>query len=68
MEHASPSGRSFVQAPDPTPNEIRRLCLEIQATWSERERRSRAGVYGDQPPVDVMVCEAGAVADGSTRS
>ena len=27
----------------PTPAEIRAECLEIQATWSERERAIRAG-------------------------
>ena len=29
---------------DPTPDEIRRACQEIQATWSDRERRLRANV------------------------
>jgi hypothetical protein len=26
---------------DPTPEEIAELCLQIQATWSQRERMSR---------------------------
>lgn len=30
---------------DPTPLEIHRACLRIQATWSEEERRQRAGVH-----------------------
>ena len=29
---------------DPTPDEIRRACQEIQASWSDRERRLRANV------------------------
>lgn len=29
---------------DPTPDEIRRACQEIQATWSDQERRLRANV------------------------
>lgn len=29
---------------DPTPEEIAAACLEIQATWSERERMSRLRV------------------------
>ena len=28
---------------DPTPSEIRAMCLEIQTEWSERTRRTRAG-------------------------
>jgi hypothetical protein len=31
-------------AADPTPAEIAAACLEIQATWSERERMSRLRV------------------------
>jgi len=27
----------------PSPREIRQACLQIQATWSAEERRSRAG-------------------------
>lgn len=30
--------------PDPTPEEIRLICREIQAGWSERERLSRLRV------------------------
>lgn len=29
---------------DPTPEEIAAACLEIQSTWSERERMSRLRV------------------------
>lgn len=40
---------------DPSPSEIRLLCLEIQATWSEREREKRAcvGSRGAARPVVV---------------
>ena len=31
-------------ADDPTPQEIRVACLRIQATWTEEERRYRAGL------------------------
>lgn len=36
----------------PTPEEIRRACLRIQATWSEAERRKRAGIVVEpwEPP------------------
>lgn len=44
----------------PSPDEIRRRCLEIQKEWSPRERAKRAGVFGRQsvwtPPV-VAVAE-----------
>ncbi|HEX6985317.1 MAG TPA: hypothetical protein VF170_08065 [Planctomycetaceae bacterium] len=44
----------------PSPDEIRRRCLEIQKEWSPRERAKRAGHWGRQsvwmPPV-VSVCE-----------
>jgi hypothetical protein len=30
--------------PDPTHEEIRKACLEIQREWSEREFEKRAGV------------------------
>lgn len=45
----------FVQAPDPTPAEIRQLCLAIQATWSERERRCRAGANEIVTNIEVPV-------------
>jgi len=32
------------QADDPTPDEIRLACLRIQATWTDEERRYRAGI------------------------
>ena len=44
----------------PSPEEIRRRCLEIQKEWTPRERAKRAGVFGRQatwsPPV-VSVCD-----------
>lgn len=44
----------------PSPDEIRRRCLEIQKEWTPRERAKRAGLYGKQstwaPPL-VNVCE-----------
>ena len=30
----------------PSPDEIRRRCMEIQKEWSVRERAKRAGVFG----------------------
>lgn len=33
---------------EPTPEEIRELCLGIQATWTEAERRKRC-VYPEEP-------------------
>lgn len=32
------------ERPDPTPEEIRERCLEIQASWSALERAKRAGM------------------------
>ncbi|MGE0756349.1 MAG: hypothetical protein AB7F89_08555 [Pirellulaceae bacterium] len=32
------------QPDDPSPDEIRQACLRIQATWTEEERRYRAGL------------------------
>jgi hypothetical protein len=43
-------------ATDPSPMEIRRLCWEIQATWSPAEAQRRAGVYVHRP-VEVDVVE-----------
>ena len=44
----------------PSPDEIRRRCLEIQKEWTPRDRAKRAGHWGHQsawmPPV-VSVCE-----------
>jgi hypothetical protein len=31
------------QTDDPTPEQIRKLCEKIQATWTDEERRKRAG-------------------------
>lgn len=37
------SGRTVTrQADDPTPAEIEAMCLELQSTWSDEERRRRA--------------------------
>jgi len=44
----------FAPAPIPSASEIRRLCLEIQAGWSDRERRSRAGFYGSRQPIEIQ--------------
>lgn len=38
---------------DPTPEEIRQRCLEIQAEWPERERLARMGTNGS-PVVEVQ--------------
>ena len=43
-------------ATNPSPMEIRRLCWEIQATWSPAEAQRRAGVYVRRP-VEVDVVE-----------
>ncbi|MGC1272255.1 MAG: hypothetical protein WBC44_01005 [Planctomycetaceae bacterium] len=44
----------------PSPDEIRRRCLDIQKDWSPRERMKRAGLTARQtswtPPL-VTVCE-----------
>lgn len=32
------------QRPDPTPEEIRLACLEIQAGWTEAEERKRRAI------------------------
>lgn len=34
---------------DPTPDEIRRMCLEIQATWTDFQRAWRAGLIRPEP-------------------
>jgi hypothetical protein len=42
--------------PDPTPEEIRLACLEIQAGWSEaEERKRRANKVPDIEPREVRV-------------
>jgi len=38
---------------DPTPEEIRQRCLEIQAEWPELERLKRMGTNGS-PVVEVQ--------------
>jgi hypothetical protein len=38
---------------DPTPEEIRQRCLEIQSTWTDRERLDRMGTNGS-PVVEVQ--------------
>lgn len=37
-------GLAFMKSKDPTPEQIAAACLEIQSTWSERERMSRLRV------------------------
>lgn len=46
LYRACPEGGAI--EPDPTPDEIRERCLAVQATWSEPERRKRAGTNGPQ--------------------
>jgi hypothetical protein len=37
---------------DPTPDEIARRCIEVQASWTEKEKAKRiAGAYVNQPVV-----------------
>lgn len=43
--------RMHDQKPDPTPEEIRRACLEIQAGWTEAEERKRRAVPSLSPDV-----------------
>jgi hypothetical protein len=45
---------------DPTPDEIQRACQQIQATWSDQERRHRAQV---RRPTDLD--KSGASREGS---
>ena len=42
-ETIRPRGK-YAPADDPTLEEIAERCLQVQATWSERERRNRAGM------------------------
>ena len=35
--------------PDPSPQEIKKLCWQIQDTWTERQRRERAGSFAVEP-------------------
>ena len=48
----------------PTPEEIRRVCLQIQAEWSERERQGRIANYRERssPWVVPVVSDAKDVA------
>lgn len=44
------------QRPDPTPEEIRLACLEIQAGWTEAEERKRRALkVPDVEPREVRV-------------
>lgn len=45
-------GGKYQPAPDPTLEEIAERCLEVQAGWSEQERRNRCGMtrYLWRPP------------------
>lgn len=49
-------GKTYSMAPlyEPTPEEIRELCLGIQATWTEADRRKRC-VYPDDEPVETAL-------------
>jgi hypothetical protein len=51
--NGKPTGVQAVS--DPTSEEIRERCLEVQATWDEATRRKRMGLPGEpedwQPPV-----------------
>ncbi len=40
------------KAPDPSPTEIRRVCGEIQAAWSPRERKKRGGRQEEEKITD----------------
>ena len=45
--------------PDPTPEEIAAACADIQAEWSEDEKRHRAGIRsGVDMRVFVPRCKA----------
>jgi hypothetical protein len=48
MKHAKPTGQ---QKPgdDPTPEQIRAQCREIQATWSEGDERYRRTKFIAKP-------------------
>jgi hypothetical protein len=35
--------------PNPTPDEIRKLCHDVQRTWSRRERWKRSGKPNPRP-------------------
>lgn len=40
---------------DPNPDQIRRMCLEIQKSWSENERLYRAGYQLEWSPPQYLV-------------
>ena len=42
---------------DPSPEEIRKRCLEVQATWDEATERSRREWDGNKGHVTVTTCE-----------
>ena len=44
-----------LRAPDPAPEEIRDMCLEIQATWTPEERAKRACAEMLPTPVSLGV-------------
>jgi hypothetical protein len=39
--------------PDPTEEQIRKLCWKIQRQWSEAERQKRAGCYAAAEAVHI---------------
>jgi len=41
--------RKGCETSDPSPNDIRRACKDIQLSWSKRERQKRAGRVPDGP-------------------
>lgn len=41
------------RTPDPTPDEIRQRCLEIQAGWDEETRSRRKTIPGKKPLRDI---------------
>jgi hypothetical protein len=46
------------QTPDPTPREIRKLCLEIQSTWTKAEERRRRVVDHEPITAETVAAEA----------
>ena len=44
-----PSGGYHPPRPDPSPEQIRQQCWEIQDGWDERTERLRAGCFAVEP-------------------
>lgn len=52
---------AYDRRPDPSPEEIRRLCAGIQSDWTEEERLTRAyhdGPLGQEEKLDVQAVES----------